>query len=89
MIDYAEEHFGGIAANYDVLKQRPRGQPSGSPPEVKNGDLVEWNNLLTLIGNDLTIPANYAAVEPYINFSRVCRVCPAESLGWQFGLAAQ
>jgi hypothetical protein len=49
---FAEDRFGGDDAEYDVLKQRPRGQSNGSSPEVVNGDLVAWNTLLsTLRGN--------------------------------------
>ncbi|MCA9196247.1 MAG: CotH kinase family protein [Planctomycetales bacterium] len=52
--DFAAAYLGGDADDYDVLKQRPRGQADGSPPEVVAGNLDAWNELMALVRQDTT-----------------------------------
>lgn len=62
---FAASYFGGDPDDYDVLKQRPRGTPNGSAPEVVQGDLECWNALLELVRGgapDLGEPGVYAQV---------------------------
>lgn len=71
---FAEMHLGGRAEDYDVLKQRPRGQPSGSLPELKNGSLDAWRELMVTVKGSTEQPEVYADVlrrielEPFIDY---------------------
>lgn len=60
--EFAELHLGGLPEEYDVLKQRSRGQPNGSLPELTNGDLDAWRELMTLVKRDPADPAIYADI---------------------------
>jgi len=64
---FAEQYYGGLREHYDVLKQRPRGQPNGSAPEVVYGDLTAWNALMDLVESDTSSPAVYAQVEAAVD----------------------
>ena len=64
---FAEDRFGFDDSEYDVLKQRPRDQSDGSPPEVVNGDLGAWNSLLTTLNGDITTPAVYQSVRAQLD----------------------
>ncbi|MFT5240393.1 MAG: hypothetical protein ACI9OU_001412 [Candidatus Promineifilaceae bacterium] len=61
--EFAADYFGGTPEDYDILKQRPLGTANGSPPEIVNGDLSAWNELITLVKSDTTDPAVYAQIE--------------------------
>jgi hypothetical protein len=60
--EFAQLYLGGDDLEYDVLKQRPRGQPNGSPPELTEGDLVAWNQLMALMSEDSTDPLVYEQI---------------------------
>ena len=60
---FAAHYLGGNAENYDVLKQRPRGQSDGSPPEVVHGDLDAWNELMALVRGDIETDEVYQRVQ--------------------------
>ena len=72
--EFAELHLGGSADGYDVLKQRPRGRPNGSLPELTNGDLDAWRELMALVRRDTADPAVYAEIQnrieldPFIDY---------------------
>ena len=51
---FAALHLGGTEEDYDVLKQRPRGQANGSTPELVNGSLEAWQSLMDLIRQDIS-----------------------------------
>ncbi|MGB0774912.1 MAG: CotH kinase family protein, partial [Akkermansiaceae bacterium] len=57
--EFAELHLGGNEDDYTVLKHRPRGQSNGSAPEVSNGDLVAWNELMALMSQDASQTSVY------------------------------
>ncbi len=59
---FAEDRFGGDDEEYDVLKQRPRGQSNGSAPEVVNGDRSAWNTLLSTLSGNIASQAVYNSV---------------------------
>ena len=59
---FAEDRFGGDDSEYDVLKQRPRGQSNGSAPEVVTGNLTAWNTLLATLNSNISTQAVYDAV---------------------------
>ena len=50
--DFAALHYGGAKDDYDVLKQRPRGRSDGSLPELTNGNLDAWKELIALVKQD-------------------------------------
>jgi len=56
---FAAVHLGGDESDYDILKQRPRGQANGSKPELVNGDFEAWDALMSLIRQDVTDDAVY------------------------------
>ncbi|MCB1095675.1 MAG: CotH kinase family protein [Verrucomicrobiae bacterium] len=60
--EFAALHLGGSPDEYDVLKQRPRGQPDGSLPELTHGDLDAWRELMALVKQDTTDPSVYAKI---------------------------
>ncbi|MGB0326864.1 MAG: lamin tail domain-containing protein [Akkermansiaceae bacterium] len=64
---FAEDRFGNDDSEYDVLKQRPRGHPNGSAPEVVSGDLSAWNTLLTTLNGNITSPAVYQSVREQLD----------------------
>ncbi len=51
---FAALHLGSEEEDYDILKQRPRGQPNGSIPELVNGSLDAWESLMSLIREDVS-----------------------------------
>ena len=86
---FAALHLGGEDTDYDVLKQRPRGQANGSLPELVAGDRDEWNDLMALTSQNA---ANTARLQPDPHLYRprpVHRLHPAQPLGGQSRLAAQ
>ena len=64
---FAEDRFGNDDSEYDVLKQRPRGQSNGSPPEVVTGDLTAWNTLLATLNGNIASPAFYQSVREQLD----------------------
>ena len=60
---FAEHYLGGNSENYDVLKQRPRGQGDGAPPEVVHGDRKAWNELIQLVRGDIETDEVYRQVQ--------------------------
>ena len=54
---FAQRYLGGDADNYDVLKQRP-----SSSPEMVSGDRTAWNELMTLVRDDIETDAVYQQV---------------------------
>ncbi|MCA9263166.1 MAG: lamin tail domain-containing protein, partial [Planctomycetales bacterium] len=66
---FAATYLGGNPEDYDVLKQRPRGQADGSPPEVVQGDLTAWNELMSLINQDISADDVYQQVANVLDVS--------------------
>ena len=64
---FAEDRFGGDDSEYDVLKQRPRGQSNGSPPELVNGDFVAWNTLLSTLNGNIASQPVYDSVRQQLD----------------------
>jgi len=64
---FAEDRFGGDDSEYDVLKQRPRGQSNGSAPEVVNGDLIAWNTLLATLNGNIASQDVYDSVRQQLD----------------------
>lgn len=64
---FAEDRFGGDDSEYDVLKQRPRGQSNGSAPEVVNGDLTAWNALLSTLNGNIASQSVYDSVRQQLD----------------------
>ena len=64
---FAEDRFGGDDSEYDVLKQRPRGQSNGSPPEVVTGSLTAWNTLLTTLNGNIASQSVYDSVRQQLD----------------------
>ena len=64
---FAKLHLGGDEADYDIFKQRPRGQANGSPPELVNGDRVAWESFMALMSEDPTDPAVYQQMLSFID----------------------
>lgn len=64
---FAEARFGGDDSEYDVLKQRPRGQANGSPPEVVTGNLTAWNTLLSTLNGNIASQAVYDSVKEQLD----------------------
>ncbi|MEZ5305456.1 MAG: CotH kinase family protein, partial [Verrucomicrobiales bacterium] len=61
--DFVAEHFGGQEEDYDVVKDAG----TNSIMEVVDGDLDAWNALLAASAQDLSQPANYEAIQEYLN----------------------
>ncbi len=64
---FAEHYLGGNAENYDVLKQRPRGQGDGSPPEVVHGNRAAWDELMTLVRGDVQSAEVYGQIRDVLD----------------------
>ena len=64
---FAEDRFGNDDSEYDVLKQRPRGQPNGSAPEVVTGDLEAWNTLFSTLNGNIASPTVYQSVQEQLD----------------------
>ncbi|MDB4106685.1 CotH kinase family protein [bacterium] len=64
---FAEDRFGGDDSEYDVLKQRPRGQPNGSAPEIVTGDLTAWNTLLSTLNGNIASQTAYDSVRQQLD----------------------
>lgn len=74
-IERPDEHFaasylGGSPDDYDVLKQRPRGQANGSPPEVVYGDRAAWNQLMQLVKQDIQDDAIYQQIAEVLDLEQ-------------------
>ena len=67
---FAEYYLGGDAENYDVLKQRPRGESNGSPPEVIHGDRTAWDKLMQLIRGPIETKEVYTQVKSVIDMDQ-------------------
>lgn len=67
---FAEYYLGGNAEDYDVLKQRPRGQSDGSPPEVVHGDRAAWDELISLVRSDIETSDVYRQVEELLDLEQ-------------------
>lgn len=71
---FAKLHFGGREKDYDVLKQRPRGRPNGSLPELTSGSLDAWKDLMVTVKGATEQPEVYAEIlrqielEPFIDY---------------------
>lgn len=55
--DFMASYFGGSDEDYDVLKDN----------ELEHGDTVALDTLRSLLNADLSVPANYAAVQQYLD----------------------
>lgn len=64
---FAEDRFGNDDSEYDVLKQRPRGQSNGSAPEVVTGNLTAWNTLLSTLKRNIASQAVYDSVRQQLD----------------------
>ncbi|MDC0302705.1 CotH kinase family protein [bacterium] len=64
---FAEDRFGGDDSEYDVLKQRLRGQSNGSRPEIVNGDLIAWNTLLSTLNGNIASQSVYNSVRQQLD----------------------
>ncbi len=69
---FAESYLGGNNDDYDVIKHRPGTEVNGidvnpDPLVYTSSAITNYATLLTLIRQDLTVPANYAAAAAKID----------------------
>lgn len=66
---FASENFGGEKEDYDVLK----GVRFGETPQAQlvSGTRDAWAALFALAAKDLTVPANYRALEQYVDIDQL------------------
>lgn len=59
---FAESYYGGAAEEFDVIKALHWGTYY-----VAQGNALAWDTVIGLASQDLSIPANYAAVQQYVD----------------------
>ena len=64
---FAAEHLGGSKSDYDVVKTDSLYSTGPNVIEVLSGDIQAWDQLFALAEQDLSDPANYAAIQEYVD----------------------
>ena len=64
--EFAAEYFGGSARDYDAINRRPM-EYGGNGTEAIDGDRQAWDEMMAIAETDLSLPANYAALQQYID----------------------
>ena len=66
---FASEHFGGDKDDYDVLKGVRFGETTQAM--LTNGGRDVWDAMFALADQDMTNPANYAAMQQYVDIDQL------------------
>ena len=64
--DSMVEAFGGSKENWDVIKSSPN-----PGVEAVDGSVDPWNQVLAIASTDLSVPANYQAIQEYLDLENM------------------